>query len=234
MPEDDKSLGSKLLGLFIETDAGRKQPEPSEEGGGSAADLVAELARSSAPQRPVSAPPSPPAAAPPPRPARVEAAPRPAPSLEPQAAPASIDFERIFREVGMDAVDLERVRKAEELLRSLPEATPVAVKRQIVDAALRAFGFDIQRIIAAAQNQLRALDTYVRLNETATAKALQEAEQQIQSLNEQIAQLRADIDKRTRSLAGLDGAAQGRKAEIQKVLDFFQPPPAGPGPTPQP
>lgn len=207
---EDKKMGSKLLGLFIATDNGGRKPEPASEpqAGASPADIVAELARSTGPARPALDP----AAAP----------------LAPPPAAGSTDFESVFREAGMDLEELERVRKAEELLRGLPEATPTAIKRQIVDASLRAFGFDVARITAAAQNQLRALDAYVRVNESSTAQAITQAEQQIQQLHEQIARLRTSIEQRTRSLTELSTAAQARKADVRKVLDFFQSPDAAP------
>jgi hypothetical protein len=229
---EQKGFGSKLLGIFVETDDSRKKDEEEEvipTGGGnkSAADLVAELASAGA------AVPGPRRGAP--------AASRPEPELEPlpsiradklpaAAAPgAPLDFEAIFRELGMDPAELDRVRKAEDLLKSLPEGTPHAVKKQIVEASLRAFGFDLEKIAAAALNQRRALDTYVKVNENATAKALQDAEAQVQALNEKIAALRADIEKRTLGLAQLSTSVQERKKDVQKVIDFFQVPAPPPG-----
>ena len=229
---EQKGFGSKLLGIFVETDEDVRKEEQEEEviptGGGhkSAADLVAELASAGAAvpggRRGVAAS------------ASIEAA-DPLPSLRPDKLPAAaapgapLDFESIFRELGMDEAELDRVRKAEDLLASLPEATPQAIKKQIVEASLKAFGFDLEKIAAAAQNKRRALDTYVRVNETATAKAVQEAEAQVQSLNEKIAALRADIEKRTLGLTQLSTAVQQRKKEVQKVIDFFasSSPPSG-------
>ena len=98
-----------------------------------------------------------------------------------------------------------------------------------MEASLKAFGFEVGKIIVAAQNQKKALDTYVKLTETTTAKALQDAEAQIRAHNEKIAALRSDIEKRNANLAGLAAAAQLRKQDVQKVIDFFQAP-AAPGP----
>ncbi|MBI3183351.1 MAG: hypothetical protein HYZ28_14535 [Myxococcales bacterium] len=210
MSDADKGLGSKILGLFVETE---DQPAPALEQEKSPADVVAELARESSAAG---------APTPPPVALRLEAA---------KAPPAPADFDAIFHDAGMEKDELDRVRKAEELLRGLPEATSVAVKRQIVEAALKAFGFEIEKIIQAAQNQKRALDAYVRVNENATAKAIAEAQAQIQALNEKIATARAEIDKRTSGLSNLAAAAQARKEQVQKVLDFFHVP-AGPAPQP--
>jgi len=209
MSEDQKGFGSKLKGLFFETDeAGAEQPAA----GKSAADLVAELAQQSGakPQGQQAPPDAPP------------------PNLNTQkmasAAGAPTDFDAIFKDAGMDVAELDRVKKAEELLKGLPESTPQDVKRQIVEASLKAFGFELDKIVSAANNQKKALDTYVRVNEQATAKAITEAENQIRVLHDKIAAMKADIEKRTKHLSGLTEAAANRKSQVQKVIDFFERP----------
>jgi uncharacterized coiled-coil protein SlyX len=217
MPED-KGIGSKILGLFVESEGGEAKPNESGElsrfglKGASApktaAEEIAELAKGSGP-----------APAPPP--------PEPALKLAPVAAPApgaAVDFNAIFKDAGMDPAELDRVGKAEDLLSKLPASIGQAEKRAIVEASLKAFGFEIEKIVTAAQNQRRALDAYVKVNETASARANQEAEAKIKSLNEQIAQLRADVEKRGAGLTQLTAKAQDRKSQVQKVLDFFSSP----------
>ena len=61
-------------------------------------------------------------------------------------------------------------------------------------------------------------------DEQATAKATQDAEAQIKSLHEKIAGLKSDIEKRQASLKTLSEAANTRKAQVQKVLEFFERP----------
>ncbi len=225
MPEE-KGLGSKLLGLFVEVKDDGTPAEGSAavkrgDGEQSAADLVAELAGQTAPKKAPGAPAAPAQASSP-----AVSVPRPSGPV----AAAEVDFDQVFRGAGMDAGELDRVRKAEELLKSLPEATPLEVKRQIVEASLKAFGFDIAKIVAAAQGQLKALDTYVRVNEQQTVKALSDAQQQIAQLEDKIISLRADITTRTEKLAGLSAAADGRKGQVHRVLEFFNVPGA-PAPT---
>jgi hypothetical protein len=211
MSENEKGLGSKIKGLFFESDDAAQAPEE----GKSPADLVAELAAQSGPPKPAEPP---------------------GPSLNTQKMTSSVgapaDFDAIFRDAGMDAAELDRVRKAEELLKGLPESTPQDVKRQIVEASLKAFGFDLAAIVAAANNQKRALDTYVRVNEQVTAKAITDAEGQIKGLHEKIAALKADIEKRTAHLKGLSESATNRKAQVQKVIEFFEGPKAPVAPKP--
>jgi hypothetical protein len=229
MPEE-KGLGSKLLGLFVEkADATPDEGTPAvgkPDSEKSAAELVAELAQETAPKKAGAHPPAnaPPNASPrPPLPARPA---MPAPSGP--VTPASVDFDAVFKTAGLDTAELDRVRKAEELLKSLPEATPQDIKRQIVEASLKAFGFDVQKIVAAAQNQLKALDTYVRVNETQTAKAITDAQAQIAQLEDKVISLRADITKKTDSLASTSAAADVRKSQVHGVLDFFGAPTAAP------
>lgn len=208
MPEE-KGLGSKLLGLFVEVKPGSsgegdEVSEPSDAGESadqSPAAVVAALASQSARLPPPAAP----------LPTRAQG----------NVAPAQVDFDAVFKTAGMDGGDLDRVRKAEELLKGLPAATPVDVKRQIVEASLKAFGFDIAKIIGAAQSQLKALDTYVRLNEQQSAKSIADAQAHIASLEDKIISLKVDITKRTEQLASIAAAADARKVQVQQVLEFF-------------
>lgn len=221
MPEE-KGLGSKLLGLFVEvkddgTPADGTAAVEKADGEKSAAELVAELAGQSAPKRGAS-PAAPVANAP--------AAKVSIPTHSGPVTPAQVDFDVVFKSAGMDVADLDRVRKAEELLKSLPEATPIDVKRQIVEASLKAFGFELSKIVNAAQNQLKAVDTYVRLNEQQTAKAITDAQAKIAQLEDQVITLRADITRRTEQLAGVAAAAENRKQQVNQVLGFFGAPAA--------
>jgi hypothetical protein len=223
MPED-KGFGSKLVGLFIQSDESKDADStetavPSKEK--SAADVVAELAGNVAPKSNTA--PKGAAAA---QSASPNGPPSPAVKVDPNAVPAKVDFDAVFKSAGMDASELDRVRKAEELLKSLPDATPHDVKRQIVEASLKAFGVDLSKIAGAADNQLKALDTFVRVNEQQTAKAIADAKAQIQNLDEKIIALKVDIDKKTATLSQTAAAAQIRKAEVNSVLSFFQNAPA--------
>lgn len=223
----EKGIGSKFLGLFVETEgaASDAAEAPSANHAKSPADLVAELARSSGsgPARGTSHPVSHAGLETPP--SAMEHKLQAAAAAGAPAHGGPLDFDAIFRSAGMDPGELDRVKKAEDLLKSLPEATPVAVKKQIVEASLKAFGFEIDKILLAANNQTRALDAYVKVNETGTAKGIEDAQKQIEAFTAKIAALRADIEKRTLTLSSVSQSAQGRKADVQKVIDFFQKPP---------
>ena len=213
---EEKGLGKKLLGLFVESKEGT--PEEGTPAVGSSdkektpAELVAELAGQSAPRT---------------GPASTGPAARPIiPSPSGPVTPAQVDFDAVFKTTGLDVSDLDRVRKAEDLLKGLPESTPLDVKRQIVEASLKAFGFDVAKIVGAAQQQLKALETWVRLNEQQTVKGITDAQTQIAQLEDKVISLKADITKRTDQLASLTAAAEGRKGQVHRVLEFFNAPPA--------
>ncbi|MDP1916708.1 MAG: hypothetical protein Q8L14_10700 [Myxococcales bacterium] len=228
---DDKSLGKRILGLFVESAPAEGDPDttPPDDETPSAADEIAALARQSAPAAA--------AAAAPPGPAPSSRSPMNAPGsklppMEP-VAPAKVDFDAVFKNAGIDPQALDRVRKAEDLLKNLPDSASEEVKRQIVEASLKAFGFEISKIVEGVQTQTKALDAYVRVNEQQTAKAITDAQAQIAKLEDQVITLRADIDKRTNALAGLAAAADVRKRQVSKVLDFFHTPsPAAPAGAP--
>lgn len=233
----DKSIGSKILGTFFERpDSPDEAPAIPE--GQKPADVIAELARGTtpgaAPEPPPAAPPIrtppitvmppiPPAGAP--RVAAEPVAPPAAARTPPVVPPLKVDFDKLFRDAGLDVGDLDRVRKAEELLKGLPAETPLSLQKTIVEASLKAFGFDVAKIVGAANNQLKAVDTYVKVHEASTTKANQDAEAQINALREKIAKLLEDIDKRSTEQLGLAAAAEERKAQVRKVLEFFEGPP---------
>lgn len=227
---EQKGLGSKFLGLFVEKEGGAS-PEAeaeSDDSAKSAADLVAELAGQGTHPKPstpkaAAAPPAPPLA-----PTR-EAVPayQPKPGEAP-LQPASIDFDPVFKKAGIDAGELDNVKKALELLKGLPADAPVAMKRTIVETTLRTMGFPVEKLVQGANNQLRALGNHAKEHESATQQAIEMAQANIRQLDEKIIELKVAIDKRAQSLTQVKMAVEARKAEVQKVLEFFQTPaPAG-------
>src|SRR5664279_4607704 len=60
---------------------------------------------------------------------------------EPPAAPGGrVDFPKVYEAAGLDSEEQGRVAKAAELLAALPAGTEPAIKKQIVEASLKAFG----------------------------------------------------------------------------------------------
>ena len=94
-------------------------------------------------------------AGPPPVPTADPAAPAVFKSEPPSAPGGRVDFDGVFTAAGIEAEERDRLTKASALLASLPAETPVPVKKQIVEASLKAFGFPVEKIIERARRRCR-------------------------------------------------------------------------------
>jgi hypothetical protein len=153
------------------------------------------------------------------------AAAQPTPTIfqqEPPPAPGGqVAFDEVFGAAGIDVDERERVGKAQQLLGSLPAETPVAVKKQIVEASLKAFGVPIDNIIETGVAEIQALEAYIRKSAGDTQQVLEEATRRIGQFEEEVRRLRAKMDEQVQQQQGIAGACNGRKLEVQKVLEFF-------------
>jgi len=165
------------------------------------------------------------AAAPPPSPD--EAAPPAAPEppafvTEPPAAPGGrVDFPKVYLAAGVDAEEQGRVSKAAELLGALPAGTDAAVKKQIVEASLKAFGVPVDKIIEGAVQEIQALEAYIRVGAADTTKVHEESEKRITQYEEEIRRIKSVMEGRTAEQLAVVQACNEKKLGIQKVLEFF-------------
>lgn len=153
---EQKGLGSKILGIFVETD-GEKPEEPAE-AEKTPAEIVAELAGTAEPGR------------------RAPSAGLARPGLDSQklsaAATSPADFEAIFREAGMDREELDRVRELSrqiEIQKNLessvkdPTAQQIARKNvQVLQKRTETIK-DIENFLARARGQMNLIENSVRL-----------------------------------------------------------------------
>ncbi len=195
MMNEKKNWGSTVLGWFVVK--GEDDPLP-----------VADSAAGSD-----LAPPGLEEAPPPAAPAFVTAPP-PAPG-------GNVDFDAVFEAGGSDAEERGRISKAAQLLASLPEGTDPTVKRQIVEASLKAFGVPIDQIIEAAAEQVQVLEAYQRAGAADTKKVAEEAERKIAAFEEEIRRIRQVVAERVQEQVGVVNACNQRKLEVQRVLEFF-------------
>jgi hypothetical protein len=137
------------------------------------------------------------------------------------AADGQVAFDQVFDAAGIDASERERVAKAQQLLGSLPAETPVAVKKQIVEASLNAFGVPIDNIIEAGVAEIQALEGYIRKNAADTQQLLQETTGRIAQFEEEVKKLRARMEQQVQQQQGIAAACNTHKLDIQKVLEFF-------------
>jgi hypothetical protein len=153
------------------------------------------------------------------------AAAQPTPAIFQQEPPPLADgqvaFDEVFGAAGIGADERERVGKAQQLLASLPAETPVAVRKQIVEASLKAFGVPIDNIIETGVAEIQALEAYIRKSAGDTQQVLEEATHRIAQFEEEVRKLRARMEQQVQQQQGIAASCNGRKLEVQKVLEFF-------------
>ncbi len=132
-----------------------------------------------------------------------------------------VDFEAVFETGGVNADERERVAKAKSLLNSLPENTDVSVKKQIVEASLKAFGVPIEKIIEAGAAEIQALEFYIRSGGSDTEKLLKESSERIGQYEQEIQNLSKIMEERVKEQNTTAAACNAKKLEVQEVLEFF-------------
>jgi hypothetical protein len=141
---------------------------------------------------------------------------------EPPAAPGGrVDFPKVYEAAGLDAEEQGRVAKAAELLAALPLGTEPAIKRQIVEASLKAFGVPIEKIIEGAVQEIQALEAYIRAGSLDTQSVHEESEKRIRQFEAEISRIRSVMESRTQEQLAVAASCNERKLGIQKVLEFF-------------
>jgi hypothetical protein len=141
---------------------------------------------------------------------------------EPPAAPGGqVDFDGVFEAAGIDRERRDRVAKAAGLLASLPSETPVAVRKQIVEASLKAFGVPLDEIIETGVEEIQALEGYIRAGAADTEKLLTESKARIDQLESDIRNVRLVMDQRVHEQESVMASCNARKLDVQRVLEFF-------------
>ncbi len=141
---------------------------------------------------------------------------------DPPASPGGqVDFDAVFDAAGIDAEERERVTKAAELLTSLPADTAVPVKKQIVEASLKAFGVPIDKIIEGGVSEIQALEGYIRAGAADTQTLLEESTRRIQQYEDEIKQIRVVMEQRVQEQQGVTSACNAKKLQVQQILEFF-------------
>ena len=195
---DKKGWGSTVAGWFIERD---EAPIPVETDIGSVPD------------------PAPPPAT------DNYTAPSPTQSVFQKAPPpptgGQVDFAAVFAAAGVDQDEQQRVARTTDLLKSLPAGTDAAVKKQIVEASLKAFGVPIEKIIEATVEEIQALDGYLRNGAADNEKLIQESEARIKEYETEIQNIRNVMQQSVNEQQTLIKTCNDKKLEVQQVLEFF-------------
>jgi hypothetical protein len=139
----------------------------------------------------------------------------------PAAIGGKVDFEAVFAAAGVDTEERQRVAKTIELLRGLPAGTDAAVKKQIVEAALKAFGVPIEKIIEASVEEIQALDGYVRNGAADNEKLIQESDARIKQYEAEIKNIRSVMQQSVEEQQTVIKVCNDKKLEVQQILEFF-------------
>ena len=142
-------------------------------------------------------------------------------SAPPPPKGGTVDFGAVFTSAGVDDEEQQRVARTTDLLRSLPAGTDAAVKKQIVEASLKAFGVPIEKIIEATVEEIQALDGYIRNGAADNEKLIQESDARIKQYEEEIKNIRAVMQQSVDEQQSLIKVCNDKKLEIQQVLEFF-------------
>jgi hypothetical protein len=188
---DKKNWGQTVMGWFIETDEQPPQGAPSAD----APPPSAETAAPAVEQVFVANPPA--------------------------AIGGKVDFDAVFTAAGIAEDDRGRVSKATDLIASLPADTPTVVKKQIVEASLKAFGVPIDEIIEAGVGEIQALEGYIRAGAADTQQVLADGDKRIKLYEDEIRQLRSIMEQRVAEQQAVVKACNDKKLTVQQVLEFF-------------
>ena len=122
---------------------------------------------------------------------------------------------------GVDQEEQQRVARTTDLLRSLPAGTDMAVKKQIVEASLKAFGVSVDKIIEATVEEIQALDGYIRNGAADNEKLIQESDARIKQYEQEIQNIRSVMQQSVEEQQKLIKVCNDKKLEVQQVLEFF-------------
>jgi hypothetical protein len=192
---DKKGWGSTVLGWFVVRPEDEAAPVPSDP---SADAVIAAAAYGS--DQPVAPPPM---------------------SNPPPAPGGQVDFTAVYSAAGVEADQQERVDKAAALLASLPADTAPAVKKQIVEASLKAFGVPIDKIIEAGVEEIQALEAYIQAGGADTQKVLAESAERIAQFEGEVRRIKQVMDERVQEQTAVVRACNEKKLDVQRVLEFF-------------
>lgn len=130
-------------------------------------------------------------------------------------------FAQVYRSAEISDEEQERVEKALGLLQSLPMETPKEIKKQIVEASMKAFGIPIDQIIETGAEEIQALDAFIKHGEQHTQGVLSDARARVQKLEAEIAEIRKLMELQVNTQQSLTRASNEQKLRVQAVLEFF-------------
>jgi hypothetical protein len=191
---DKKGFGSTVLGWFVVREGEENKPDESADA------LIAKYANQEA--------------APPPPEVQLS-------GELPKSVGGNVDFPAVFRAAGLGDDEQGRIDKAMTLLKTLPAETPKEVKKQIVEASLKAFGYPVEQIIEAGAQEIQALEVYIQAGQRDTQNLLQQSQQRLAELEAETARVKQVMEQQVTEQTALAAACNQQKLKVQEVLEFF-------------
>ena len=209
----EKNWGNTVLGWFIVRDGVGEESAPAVQADLSADELIAKYAQTAPDAETATMSKTAPPVPVPPVPSGY--------GTPPPAPGGQVDFAAVFAAGNVAEEESQRVEKALALLNSLPEGTDKAIKKQIVEASLKAFGVPIEKIIEGGVSQIQALEYYLRSGASNTETLLQESAQRIQQYEDEIKNIRKIMEERVSEQNAVVASCNQKKLEVQQILEFF-------------
>ena len=103
----------------------------------------------------------------------------------------------------------------------MPTETPKEVRKQIVEASLKAFGVPVESIIETAAEELQALEAFIQHGQRHTQNVLAEANAQVEKLAAQITEVKKLMELQVKTQQGIVRSTNDQKLLVQRVLEFF-------------
>jgi hypothetical protein len=212
-----KGLGETVLGWFVVREDDGQQPEATTE------ELIEKYEKKSAPAAaaPARGRASAPAAAPQPPPPPSVKLNASAPKIVAGTTPTASVFAQVYRSAEIDDEEQERVEKALTLLQSLPTETPKEIRKQIVEASMKAFGIPVDQIIETGAQEIQALDAFIKHGEQQTQSVLSDARARVIKLEAEVAEIKKLMELQVGTQESLARATNEQKLRVQSVLEFF-------------
>jgi hypothetical protein len=138
----------------------------------------------------------------------------------PPAPGGRVDFDAVFDRAGIGGPERDLFTKAAGLLGNLPDGDP-ATRKRIVEASLKAFGIPIDRIIETGAHQVQTLEAYLQEQAAKTRGVAEESQKLIADYEVKIRDVRALLERRIAEQGAVQTSCNGKKLEIQRVLEFF-------------
>lgn len=197
-----KSWGESVVGWFVEQDESEEKKPAKKQ---SVAETLAAIEEEQA-----STP------APPPNPVALEGE-----VPEPPEPGGGLNFTAVYKAAGIAAKTQDHVEKAINLLDTLPADATDEVKRQVVEASLKAFGYPVDQIIEAGAREIQALQAFIELGQRKTHTLVAESNARIEALKQEMAQIEDQVQAKLAAQTRLADQCNQQKLRVQAVLEFF-------------